>query len=60
MFRAVWEGVHSTLDAYCLVYDGDRDGINGVGQSHLGAFREGVYLGRVRFRVFTLAHKFII
>lgn len=30
----------------------------GVGPSHLGAFREGVYhLGHVRFRVFTLAHE---
>lgn len=36
----------------------NRDGFNGVGPSHLGAFREGVYhLGHVRFRVFTLAHE---
>lgn len=58
MFRTPWSGrSHSTLDAYCLVYDGDRNGINGVGPSHLGAFRDGVYhLGHVRFQVFTLAH----
>lgn len=53
------EGVISTLDAYCLVYDGEPEWLNGADASHWEAFSEGVYhLGRVRFRAVTLAHKF--